>query len=129
MPKILTDSHKILIKLVWINFAVDLLSIPVWVALISLQTTATTPTSTIDNLLAIAGASATAFLFGIAVFSITKKHKWGAYLAVATAIAQSVAGYYMFGLNGVMVIEVVWSILIIFFAYRVIRLPQTPDPT
>lgn len=128
MRKILADSRKIFIRLVWINFAVDLLSIPVWVALISLQTTISTATSTINNLMAIVDASTTAVLFGIAVFGIIKKHKWGIYLAIATAIGQSVASYYMFRLNGITVIEVVWSVLIIFFAYRAIQLPQTTNP-
>jgi hypothetical protein len=128
MPRILTDPHKTLIRLVGLNIAFDILSIPIWIGLVFAPTSPTGSTIAVNTSIAIVDAAAAAVLFGVALLGILKKQKWGSYLAVAGTVAQRIAGVFIFALNVGMAVEFVWSILIIYFAYKTMQQLQTPKP-
>lgn len=120
MLQIFRDSHKTLSRLVGLNVAFDLLSIPFWIALTYTTGLQSASTLTVNSTIAIIDAAA---LFAVAFLGIIRKQKWGPYLAIAGTFAQRVAGYFIFALNVGMAVEVVWSILIIYFAYKAMH-PQ-----
>jgi hypothetical protein len=129
MSKIFANPHKILLRLVGLNIAFDVLSIPLWIALSFMTNALSTPSLSVDNSIAIVDAATAATLFAVAFVGIIRSKKWGSYLAVVTTLGQRVAGYFIFGLNAGMAIEIVWSILIIYFACKAIQQPaQTPKP-
>lgn len=121
MSKMLSDSNRILTSLVWVNIALDVLSIPIWIALPLTQTSFSGAILTVDPIFAIADAALAAAVFAFALFGIMKKQKWGAYLAFAATISQRVIGAFIFTPNVFMAVELAWSFLIILFAYKEIR--------
>ena len=118
MSKMFADPHKMLIRLVGLNAFFDLISIPLWAILPLLSSAQPGSTLTVDTTFAVVDAAFAVAVFAIAVFGIMQKHKWGAALAVAGTIAQRIVGVFMFSLNVGMALEVVWSVLIIYFAYK-----------
>jgi hypothetical protein len=129
MLQIFRDSHKTLSRLVGLNVAFDLLSIPFWIALTYTTSLQSASTLTVNSSTAIVDAAAAAVLFAVAFLGIIKKQKWGPYLATVGTLAQRIVGYLIFGLNGGMAVEVVWSILIIYFAYKAMQpQPQISAP-
>jgi hypothetical protein len=129
MSEIFANPHKILLRLVGLNIAFDVLSIPLWTALSFMTNALSTPSLYVDTSVAIVDAVTAATLFAVAFVGIIRSKKWGSYLAVVTTLGQRVAGYFIFGLNIGMAIEIVWSILIIYFACKAIQqLSQTPKP-
>jgi len=129
MLQIFRNADKTLSRLVGLNVAFDLLSIPFWIALTYTASLQSASTLTINSSLAIVDAAAAAILFSVAFLGIIKKENWGPYLAIAGTLAQRVAGYFIFALNVGMAVEVVWSILIIYFAYKAMQpQPQISAP-
>ncbi len=127
MSKIFADPYRVLARLVGLNIAFDVLSIPFWIALPSLQTMQSTSTSTVNSTIAIVDAVFAAALFAVSFVGISKRRKWGSYLAIAVTLVQRVVGFFMFAPNFGMAVEVVWSILIILFAFRAMLQRQTSD--
>jgi hypothetical protein len=124
MSKIFADPHKTLTRLVGLNIAFDILSIPAWIALSFTASPLSTSTLTVNTSVAIVDAAVAAAVFAVALFGILRKQKWGGYLAVAATVAQRVAGVFIFDLNAGMVVEVVWSLLIIYFAFKTMHQTQ-----
>jgi hypothetical protein len=122
MSKILSDPYRMLIRLLWLNLAFDLLSIPIWFAF-SIAQNNIAPTSTLsaNPTVAILDAAAAVGLFAVALMGVIRKQKWGSYLAIATTVIQRVAGVFIFQLNLGMALEVIWSIIIIYFAVGNLR--------
>jgi hypothetical protein len=116
-----------LVRLVGLNIAFDVLSIPFWIALPSLQTAqSTASTLTVNSTIAIVDAAIAASLFALSFFGISKKQKWGYYLAIITTIIQRAVGVFLFALNIGMAFEVIWSIVMIYFAFKATMTTQTP---
>jgi hypothetical protein len=130
MSKIFADSHKTFVRLVGLNIAFDILSIPAWIALSFTASPLSTSTLTVNTSIAIVDAAVAAAVFAMALFGILGRQKWAAYLAVAATVAQRVTGVFIFDLNVGMVVEVVWSLLIIYFAFKTTHqtLPLLPTP-
>jgi hypothetical protein len=125
MSKILSDPYRMLIRLLWLNLAFDLLSIPIWFAFSIAQNNITsTSTLSANPTVAILDAAAAVGLFAIALMGVIRKQKWGSYLAIATTVLQRVAGVFIFQLNLAMALEVIWSIIIIYFAVGNLRQPK-----
>ncbi len=123
MLKAPSDSHRIFVRLLWLNIALDLLSIPVWIALWVAAQSSITSTSTlaVDPTIAILDAAAAVALFGLALWGVLLNQKWGSYLAVVVTLAQRVAGVFIFQLNLGMALETVWTAIVIYFAYINLR--------
>jgi hypothetical protein len=126
MSKILAYPQRILLRLVGLNVALDFLSIPLWFALSFLENPFYQSPLNVNVSIAIVDAPIAAALFALALLGVMKRQKWGAYVAIGGTIGQRIVGYFAFPLNVGMAIEVVWSIVIIYFAYRFIRQLQTP---
>ena len=120
MPK----THNILKWLIALNIIGDLISIPFWLVLPTMANTQGS-TLTVDTSIAIADAAVAAALFAIALYGIIKKQKWGSILAIILTVTQRVVGFFMFQLNVGVAVEVIWSLLIIYFAYKEITQPKT----
>jgi hypothetical protein len=120
MIKTLSDSHRMLVRLLWLNIALDLLSIPIWIAFWVASQGSITSTSTItaDPTIAILDAVAGVALFGFSLWGVLQNQKWGSYVAVMATVAQRVAGVFIFQVNVGMALEVVWTTIIVYFAYR-----------
>jgi hypothetical protein len=140
MLKLFADPRKILTQLLMVNIALDVLSIPIWVAVPSLQSTTAPTTLSVNYVFATADAAAAVVVFAVALLGISNRKTWGSILAIAGTLAQRVVGVFLFPqVNGFMVMEVVWSVIIIYFAYRTLKqppsmpqlnpLPQTEAPS
>jgi hypothetical protein len=128
MSKIFADPHKTFVRLVGLNIAFDILSIPAWIALSFTASPLSTSTLTVNTSVAIVDAAVAAAIFAMALFGILGRQKWGGYLAVATTVAQRVTGVFIFDLNVGMVVEGVWSLLIIYFAFKTMHQTQPQLP-
>jgi len=130
MSKIFLDVHKNLLRFVALNAIFDVLSIPFWVYLptIQQQSTQAQSTLTVDSSIAIINATVAAVLFALAFLGVFKRQKWGAALAVALTVAQRAIGVFMFQLNVGMVAMVAWSGLIVYFGYRELTKPKPEIP-
>jgi|WetSurMetagenome_2_1015567.scaffolds.fasta_scaffold505658_1 hypothetical protein len=120
MIKTLSDSHRMLVRLLWLNIALDLLSIPIWIAfwVVAQGSITSTSTLTVDPTIAILDAAAGVALFGLALWGVLQNQKSGSYVAVMATVAQRVAGVFIFQVNVGMALEVVWTTIIVYFAYR-----------
>jgi hypothetical protein len=76
-----------------------------------------TPLS-VDTNIAIIDVAVFAALFGIALYGVIKRLKWAPVLVIGLTLAQRVIGFYIFKLNVGVAVEIVWSLMIIYFAYR-----------
>ncbi len=115
-----SDPHRILVRLLWLNIALDLLSIPIWIALWVAAQSSITSNSTlaVDPTIAILDAAAAVAIFGLALWGVLLNQKWGSYLAVVTTLAQRATGVFIFQPNLGMALEVAWTAIIVYFAYR-----------
>ncbi len=129
MSAMFQNPRKTLIRLVGLNIALDAFSIPTWIAVLLTSTSTSPNTLTANTNVAILDSAVAAAVFAVALFGVITTKKWGVYLAVAATVGQRVVGAFLFSLNGAMAIEVAWSLLIIYFAYRVLqqsKLAATP---
>lgn len=129
MSQMLKNPHRMLKRLVGLNIAFDVLSIPIWIAFNFTSSSLSTTTVNANVPAAIVDAVVAAAVFAVAIYGLVDSRKWGAYVAIAATIGQRVAGLFIFPLNVGMAVEIVWSLLIIFFAYRVLRQPKIAIPT
>jgi hypothetical protein len=118
MSKMFADAHAMLVRLVILNAVLDLFSILFWIVLPLIASPESSSTLNVNTTVAIVDAAVAAAVFFIAALGIVNKRKWGTFLAVAATAAQRVVGVFIFTLNAGMVVEIVWSVLIIYFAYR-----------
>ena len=128
MFKTLSDSHRMLVRVLWVNIALDMLSIPVWIALWVAAQSSITSTSTlnVDPTIAILDAAAAVALFGLALWGVLQDQKWGSYAAVVATVAQRVVGFFIFQMNVGMALEVVWTAIIVYFAFMNLQRSKAP---
>ncbi|HII86015.1 TPA: hypothetical protein HA273_05540 [Candidatus Bathyarchaeota archaeon] len=106
------DPHKILTLLVGLNIILDILAIAIWAIFPGTQWS-------IYRLgFSIVGTEAAlaAVLFTLTLFGIFKRRKWGPFLAIAITVAQRVFGTYVFFPSPAIVVTLIWSSLIVYFA-------------
>ena len=114
------NPHKILTRLIALNIVLDIIAIAIWAAFPALQWT-------IYRLgFSIAGPEAAfaAALFAITLFGLSKKQKWAPILAIALTVTQRVFGTYVFFPSPALALTLIWSLVIIFFAYKTIKTPN-----
>lgn len=126
MTRIWKNPSKALKWLLILNIVGDLISIPFWVALPSMVTAQSQSTLAVDANIAIIDAAIPAALFAIALYGLMKKYTWAPVSAIILTIAQRAIGFYIFKLNLGVTIEIIWSLLIIYFAYAVHQLLKKP---
>jgi hypothetical protein len=117
-----------LTRLVGLNIAFDVLSIPIWIAFSFTSSTLSTTTVSANVPAATVDAAIAAAVFALAIYGLINSRKWGAYVAISATIGQRVAGAFIYPLNIGMAVEVVWSSLIIFFAYKLLQQLKSAAP-
>ncbi len=121
MSEMLKNPHRMLTRLVGLNIAFDFLSIPIWIAFSFTSSTLSTTTVSANVPAATIDAAVAAAVFALAIYGLINSRKWGAYVAILATIGQRVAGAFIYPLNIGMAVEVVWSGLIIFFAFKLLQ--------
>ncbi len=113
-------THKILSRLVGLNIVFDLIAIVIWAVFPNLQWT-------IYRLgFSIVGAEAAlaAVLFALTLFGLRKKQKWAPILAIIITITQRVFATYVFFPSPALILTLIWSLVIIYFAYKEMKNPN-----
>lgn len=117
--KFRAKPHKILIRLVAANMILDLVAIAIW----------TIPEAQwniyrLGVLIVNAEAAIAAALFALTLFGLIKRKKWAPFLAIALPVTQRVFGTYVFFPSTGIALTTIWSLLIIYFAYKDINYPE-----
>jgi hypothetical protein len=113
-------THKTLTLLVALNIVFDLIAIAIWAVFPNLQWS-------IYRLgFSIVGTEAAlaAALFALVLFGLHKKHKWAPILAIIITVTQRVFATYVFFPSPALLLTLIWSLLIIYFAYKEIKNPN-----
>jgi hypothetical protein len=112
------NPHKMLTRLVALNIVLDIIAIAVWGALpFSQWSIYRLGFSVVGTEAALAAA-----LFALTLFGLSKKQKWAPILAIAIAANQRVFGTYVFFPSPAIAVTLIWSMVIIYFAYKDIKL-------
>jgi hypothetical protein len=112
-----TDPHKILTRLIAINIVLDVLAIAIWTVFPATQWSIYQLNFTIVG----TEAALAAVVFSLTLFGLTRKRKWAPFLAIVmTAIQRGFATYVFFPSTAI-VVTLIWSLLIIYFAYKAIE--------
>jgi len=113
-----TNQHKILTRLITANIILDITAIAIWAAL---------PTNTwngmyrLDSFIAGLEAALAASFFAVTLFGLKKRQKWAPILAIAITVTQRVFAVYVFFPSIAIPIPLVWSLIIIYFAFKDIK--------
>ena len=106
--------HGILTDLIALNIVLDIIAIAIWGALPSTQWS-------IYRLgFSIVGAEAAlaAVLFTLTLFGLIKRQKWAPVLSIAITATQRVFATYVFFPSPAIAVTLIWSLVIIYFAYK-----------
>jgi hypothetical protein len=109
-----TNPHKVLTVLVGLNIVLDALAILIWAAFPATQWSIYQLGFTTVGL----EAAVAAALFTLTLFGLIKRQKWAPILAVAITITQRSFATYVFFPSTAIPVTTIWSVLIIYFAYR-----------
>ena len=113
-------KHKILTRLVGLNIVFDLIAIAIWAVFPNLQWT-------IYRLgFSIVGTEAAlaAALFALTLFGLRKKQKWAPILAIIITVTQRVFATYVFFPSPALILTLIRSLVIIYFAYPEMKNPN-----
>lgn len=113
VKKFSKQPHKTLKKLILANIALDLVAIAIWALFPEFRWTV----YNLDFVIVSIEAAVASGLFTIALIGLMKSKKWAPYLAIVITINQRVFSNYVFFLSIMNVITLIWSLLIIYFAY------------
>ena len=115
------NPHKTLTLLIIANIVLDITAIAIWAAL---------PTNTwngmyrLDSLIASLEAALAAASFGVTLFGLKKRQKWAPILAIAITVTQRVFAFYVFFPSIAIPIPLIWSLVIIYFAFKDIKISE-----
>ena len=109
--------HQTRTGLVAANIFLDALAIAIWGLFPSTQWSIYQLNFTVVGI----EAAIAAGLFAVALFGLIKSKRWAPFLAIILTINQRVFANYVFFLSIGNVITLVWSLLIIYFAYLEIK--------
>lgn len=115
------NPHKTLTLLIIANIVLDITAIAIWAAL---------PTNTwngmyrLDSLIASLEAALAAASFGVTLFGLKKRQKWAPILAIVITVTQRVFAFYVFFPSIAIPIPLIWSLVIIYFAFKDIKISE-----
>jgi hypothetical protein len=115
------NPHKILTLLVASNIFLDIIAIAIWAFVPNTQWSIYQLGFTIVG--AEAGVAAAIFVF--VLFGLKRKKNWAPLLAIALTVTQRVFATYVFFPSKALLVTLMWSILIIYFAYADMKSKQT----
>jgi hypothetical protein len=113
-------THKNFTLLVALNIVFDLIALAIWAVFPNLQWS-------IYRLgFSIVGTEAAlaAALFALTLFGLHKKQKWAPILAIIITVNQRVFATYVFFPSPALMITLIWSLVIIYFACKEIKNPN-----
>jgi hypothetical protein len=111
------NPHKTLTTFVALNIVLDVLAIAIWAVFPATQWSIYQLGFTIVG----AEAALAATLFTLTFFGLKKKKKWAPFLAIALTIIQRSFATFVFFPSTAIPVTSIWSLLIIYFAYRDIK--------
>ena len=115
------NPHKTLTLLITANIILDITAIAIWAAL---------PTNTwngmyrLNSLIASLEAALAAVFFAVTLFGLRRKKKWAPILAIAITVSQRAFAVYVFFPSIAIPIPLIWSLVIIYFAFKDIKSSQ-----
>ena len=109
--------YKTLTTLVGANIVLDLIAIAIWVLFPQFRWSI----YNLDFVIVSIEAAVASGLFAIVLIGLKKAKRWAPIVAIIITISQRVFTNYVFFLSIMNIITVVWSSLIIYFAYSVIK--------
>ena len=110
-------AHKMLTRMVAANIVLDIGAAAIWVAFPSTGWSVYRLGSTI----AAAEAILAVALFSLLLMGLIKRKSWAPFFVIALTIAQRVFATYLFFPSPALGITLIWSLMIIYFAYKEIR--------
>ena len=115
------NPHKLLTAFVAANIVLDIIAIAIWAGAPATQW------SIYQLGFSIVGAEAAvaAALYAVTLFGLLKKKKWAPYLALIVTVNQRVFATYVFFPSTAIGVTLIWSLIIIYFAYRTIKTQNT----
>jgi hypothetical protein len=112
------NPHMILTLLILANIFLDILAIAIWIAL---PANIWNGMYRLDSLIAGSEAALAGTLFALTFFGLKKNKKWAPIFAIAITITQRVFAFYVFFPSIAIPVPLIWSLIIIFFAFKYIR--------
>jgi len=112
-----TNPHKVLTAFVALNIVLDVLAIAIWTVFPATQWSIYQLGFTIVG----PEEALAAALFTLTLFGLMKKNKWAPFLAITLTIIQRSFAAYVFFPSTAIPVTSIWSLLIIYFAYRDIK--------
>lgn len=112
-----SNTHKTLTALVAFNIALDSFAIAIWSVFPSTQWSIYQLGFTIVG----TEAAVAAAVFAFTLWGLIKMKNWAPLLAIAQTITQRVFATYVFFPSKALLVTLIWSILIIYFAYTDIK--------
>jgi hypothetical protein len=113
-----SKPHKILARLIAANIVLDIIAIAIWASL---------PVNTwngmyrLDSLIAASEAALAAAFFAVTLFGLKKRQTWAPILAITITVIQRVFAAYVFFPSIAIPIPLIWSLIIIYFAFKDIK--------
>ncbi len=112
--------RKALTVMVGANIVLDVVAATIWILFPDFRWS----TYNLDFMVVSIEALVAAGLFAVTLFGLRKTKRWAPALAIAVTIFQRVFANYVFFLSIMNVMTLVWSLLIIYFAYLAIKNPN-----
>ena len=109
--------HKILTRMVAANIVLDLIAIAIWGGFPSTQWSI----YRLGFLIVGAEAGIAATLFALTFLGLIKRKTWAPFLAIGLTVIQRVFATYIFFPSSALVVTLIWSLMIIYFAYKEIE--------
>jgi uncharacterized membrane protein (DUF2068 family) len=109
--------------LITANIFLDILAIAIWSSL---------PANTwngmyrLDSLIACSEAALAAAFFAVTLFGLKRNKKWAPFLAIVLTVTQRVFAVYVFFPSIAIPIPLIWSLVIIYFAFKSIKISKIP---
>jgi 4-hydroxybenzoate polyprenyltransferase len=79
----------------------------------------------LDSLVAGSEAALAAAFFTITLFGLKKRQRWAPILVIGITVTQRVFAFYVFFPSIAIPIPLIWSLVIIYFAFKDIKTPKS----
>ena len=120
VKKFSKNPHNTLTGFVAANIVLDLTAIAIWGIFPGIQWTI----YRLDFVIVGAEAALAAGLYALTLFGLVKLKRWAPILAIIVTINQRAFATYVFYPSSGLIITLIWSLLIIYFAYITLKQPS-----
>jgi hypothetical protein len=114
--KFKANPHTSLTRLIEANIVLDLIAIAIWMI-----PAAQWSVYRLGFVAASVEAGVAAAVFALTLFGLIRRKKWAPYLIIAATVAQRVFATYIFFPSIALSITLIWSLMIVCFAYMDIK--------